>query len=858
MRLTFRHRVSLCRCSLLLAITFFPVVRSGHAQGGSVDVAKLLRDLKDQDPAVRGAATQTLTDLRDPRYLPELVRAWKQSSGDIIQRKQLVVTLGNFQDAAAMDALAESMGDAPGDTGLIAARELLALGPAAQQKLVEALLDENRRDGASDALGSNPDLCVELLAPLLKQSKSEEFRAIYINTLASAATRSGVDDHWKRSDEIPGLIYAAASDSSPVVRAAVAGVMQQFADSNRWLDEKGYGAPGYDIEKARPALESLANDPDAGVRNAALFALGSIADAAALETIRKHLNDPDSNVQDTASRQLSGHAALNSAPAGASSAKGKSGKQAASLTTIESIRTMMEASSIPQLIRYLKNSDSLVRAAAADQLGKIDYRAHNNRAEDKAQDLRQVEPLIRALRDTHVLVRAAAEESLGAIGDARAVSPLTALLRDAKPRVVLAALKALADLTGTTENSYGQENAIQTARLEAEVAEGVKPLLHSADSDIRHAAYDLLSRAATPYDTDVLFSAVDDPDTTIQPMALNGLARILVYSTDAAREEGFDEAAGKVFAKKLNDATCRDAAVHGLIALETIPPEAVEPLIRIALENYRKPQFNWTSPVGIADLLKKSGDPRVVPPLITILEQSGDIPNGASVAQALGDLGDPRAIEPLLQALQAPDYQVRFASARALGKFKDPRIVPGLIHALRDKEPGARGEAARSLAILKDARAVPALIHSLTDENAGVSVDVAHALGEIGDASAIAALESVAAHNIGAIAGLARFKTPGTVDFLVAMLSDKKSKMRVDAAIALGTAGDTRAVPALIEAMVGAEPGKDPLFLASKCAEALGKLKDPRAIKPLQEVAQKNAWAQNDARAALLALGATP
>jgi HEAT repeat protein len=57
---------------------------------------------------------------------------------------------------------------------------------------------------------------------------------------------------------------------------------------------------------------------------------------------------------------------------------------------------------------------------------------------------------------------------------------------------------------------------------------------------------------------------------------------------------------------------------------------------------------------------------------------------------------------------------------------------------------------------------------------------------------------------------------------------------------------------------VAAEPGKDPLFLASRCAEALGKLKDPRAIEPLQEVAQKNAWAQNDARAALLALGATP
>lgn len=108
------------------------------------------------------------------------------------------------------------------------------------------------------------------------------------------------------------------------------------------------------------------------------------------------------------------------------------------------------------------------------------------------------------------------------------------------------------------------------------------------------------------------------------------------------------------------------------------------------------------------------------------------------------------------------------------------------------------------------------------------------------------------------MAALGELKTLAAVDFLIATLSDKDSKMRADVAAALGNAADTRAVRSLIEAMLAAEPGKDPDFLAGKCAEALGKLKDPRAIKPLQEVARGNAWAQSEAIMALFRLGASP
>jgi HEAT repeat protein len=823
-------------------------------------VPHLIRDLKDQDPAVRGAATQSLTDLRDPRCLPLLLQAWKQSDVDAVLRKQLVITLGNFQNPQAVDALVEAIGDASRHTGSIAARELLGLGPAAQQKLVDALLDPKRHENASDALATNPGLAVDLLSPRLKDSKLEDSRVAIIDALVNSAIKN-LDEG--RSSEIPGLIYAAASDSSPLVRAAVASAIQEFADSNHWLDDKGYGAPGYDIDKARPALECLANDADADVRTASMWALGSIGDGPALITLRKHLDDPDPQVQDMASRQLSAHSALEvPAPSPNSSSvqatKPKPGEKESPSDTIDQIRTMNE-SDIPRLIRYLKHSNSLVRAAAADQLGKIDYREHNRKGgDDKRQDLSEVEPLINALGDTHSLVRAAAVESLAAIGDPRSVDPLIDLFRDPKPKVVLATEKALADLTGTTEDSNDEENAIQIAGLEPAVADAVTALLTNTDPEIRHAAYDLLSRVATPEQAGLLLAAVDDADTTVRPLAINGLTHVLIYRSIAVQDEDFDKAAGKAFAKKLDDPSCRDAALSGLTALKTVPPEAVPPLIQIALETYRAPQFTWHTQFAVAELLKNSRDPRAIAPLITILLHSGDINSGASVAEALGDLADPSAIEPLLHALEAPNYKVRYAATSAIAKFQDPRIVPALIHSLADPEPGVRYQAATSLGSFKDPRIVPALIHSLTDEASNVQSAVAHSLARIGDTSAVEPLKHVAPHSAGAIAALGEFKTPDAVDFLVATLLDNASKMRQDAAEALGNAADTRAVPALIQAMLAAELDKPPSQLAGKCAEALGKLKDPRAIKPLQEVARKNPWAQPAATSALFRLGASP
>ncbi len=841
-------------------------VSFGWGQSGTGDVGKLVRELKDGDPAVRGAAGRALTDLREARYLPELIEAWKKSGTDQAVRKQLVVTLGNYRDARAVEALAEALGD-PAETSYTAAAELLEMGAGGEAKVVESLVDADRQESANDALMRNPEISVRLLTPLLKEKTREGLRVAAIGTLTGTTTRNAVEDNYKSLGEVPELIYALGKDANPKVRVGVAGAIQEFAESNRWLDEKGYGAPGYEIEKGRVVLEALANDKEAEVRTAAMQALGAIGDAGAIVSLQKHANDPEGGVNDAVTRQLSALVATEAATA-VSGGKVPSGKRGNGNTAtaspeelIATIRRMNETD-IPRLIRQLKNPDSLVRAAAADQLGKIDCREHDTRGrDDKKQDLSEVAPLIRTLRDPHALVRAAGAEALGAIGAPAAVGPIKELLRDAKPKVVLTALKALADMTGTTDNAAGEENAVQAAKQEEEVGEAVKPLLASKVSEIRSTAYDLLSRVATPGDGDTLLAAANDEDLKIRNLALEGLTRILIYDSEEKRAEEFDAAAGKLFAAKLNDATCREAAINGLTALKKVPQEAVEPLIAIALEQSNlKPGALFTGS-NVEDLLVISGDPRVVAPLIDILQRSGGLQSGARAAEALGKIGDASGIASLLKAMQAPNQSVRFYATRAIAGFKDDRVVPAMMHALSDADAGVRSEAARSLGNFKEgparASVLAALIHSLTDENGAVSAEVANSLAKIGDLSAVEPLERLAPNSWAAVQALGELKTPAAVDFLLATLADKTSKVREQAATALGNAGDKRAVPLLIEVMLGADPGKPPVSLAGKCAEALGKLKDPGAVKALRELVKKNSWGKMEAEMALMNMGAS-
>ena len=71
------------------------------AQTKASDVPKLVQDLNDKDPAMRGAAAAALDNLHDTAGEPALIAGLKQSNKNVSAATVVVRTLGRFNDAKA-------------------------------------------------------------------------------------------------------------------------------------------------------------------------------------------------------------------------------------------------------------------------------------------------------------------------------------------------------------------------------------------------------------------------------------------------------------------------------------------------------------------------------------------------------------------------------------------------------------------------------------------------------------------------------------------------------------------------------------------------------------------------------------
>jgi|ERR1700722_397187 HEAT repeat protein len=170
------------------------------------------------------------------------------------------------------------------------------------------------------------------------------------------------------------------------------------------------------------------------------------------------------------------------------------------------------------------------------------------------------------------------------------------------------------------------------------------------------------------------------------------------------------------------DDSKRWSAVQELVKIGT---PAVEPLIA-ALKDPR-----WYVRESAVDALGEINDPRVIEPLIAVLN---DMPSVQSAAKAaLIKIGVP-AVEQLISALKDADARVRrWNAASVLGEIKDPRAVEPLIAALNDTDYIVRRTAVSSLGEIKDLRMVEPLITALKDKDVGVRDEAAEVLGEIKD-----------------------------------------------------------------------------------------------------------------------------
>ena len=265
---------------------------------------------------------------------------------------------------------------------------------------------------------------------------------------------------------------------------------------------------------------------------------------------------------------------------------------------------------------------------------------------------------------------------------------------------------------------------------------------------------------------------------------------------------------------------------------------------------------NWKVRQEAAKALGDIGDPSAIEPLITALKDEDKYVR-IKAAEALGKIGTPYAIEPLITALKDEDKYVRGEVAEALVKIGKPVVEP-LINVLRNEDSGVQWGAAEALVKIGKP-AVEPLINVLRNEDSGVQWRAAEALGEIGDTLAINPLINVLRNNnsyvqesaaealdkLGwkpkddiekAIYFIAKKRwdecveldKPAVEPLIVTLKENKHRAIRKKSAEALGKIGDTRAIKPLINALMDKQSD-----VQRFAAEALGKIGDTRAIKPL-------------------------
>jgi HEAT repeat protein len=222
------------------------------------------------------------------------------------------------------------------------------------------------------------------------------------------------------------------------------------------------------------------------------------------------------------------------------------------------------------------------------------------------------------------------------------------------------------------------------------------------------------------------------------------------------------------------------------------------------------------------------------------------------IIDVLGRMNNKRAADVIITALKDAHTIIRSQAARMLApvesKHRNLDVVEPLIEVLiTDGDPQVRADAALSLGLLLDARATEPLITTLlSDKESFVRGQAAGALGNLGSQNAISALiealdDSAPFVRMWAIYSLTQHvyydheSVIQAVPALIELLSDTDADVRREATIALGTIGDKQAVKPLITVLEHVQQEAD-ITIVCSTIEALGKLRDTRAINVLQDM----------------------
>ncbi|MBK9123061.1 MAG: HEAT repeat domain-containing protein [Chloroflexi bacterium] len=224
-------------------------------------------------------------------------------------------------------------------------------------------------------------------------------------------------------------------------------------------------------------------------------------------------------------------------------------------------------------------------------------------------------------------------------------------------------------------------------------------------------------------------------------------------------------------------------------------------------------------------------DPKSVPDLVKLLADPDDDVQAAAV-EALAAIADPSAFNYVLPLLRRSSSTAILQNAcKALGAFGDARAVDPLIDMLNSEHISVVQQAALALARLKASQAAPALRKKLSVPDHGAMSTIIEVLGRLNDRESVSHLlrlfstEPASKTQDCIVEALRRIASPEAVPMLCEKLVSKDERspdFRARVAAALGAIGDTRAIPALLEAIT--KEAHEETYTYNALREALLKL----------------------------------
>ncbi len=237
-----------------------------------------------------------------------------------------------------------------------------------------------------------------------------------------------------------------------------------------------------------PALTEALGDPDAGVRSAALSAMGKYGTAAPLTPIIERLRDESHQVRDSAASALGCLGGREAAQSLMEALRDPACSVRAS--AIRALGEVRNTAAVPALVEILED-DNQFHAQAAEALGKI-------------ADPAAIPALAQAVEELHTGYAAA--DALGAIGGPAAVAALLAIVHNQESEGRYRAAMALGKL---------QDRAVVPELLAA-----------LQDEDVRGGAVYALGELKAPESVSALLPLLRDPEQDMRRRTAEALIKI--------------------------------------------------------------------------------------------------------------------------------------------------------------------------------------------------------------------------------------------------------------------------------------------------------------------------------------------